>query len=172
MSSTDLQLRFAAEFALFLVAVGGVALALLRADLLVTRAHVRLAVTAGFAGLAAAAFLSGALIVDDPNAGLVVGLRIGAIALLGASSRWWRQARGGRTLLWIGLIALAAAEAALARDEVSNAVDAAWILGAVAMGGSLIVASARSVSARIAASAAAILFAVITVLAVALSAVI
>src|SRR6478735_8225897 len=99
MSATDLQLRFAAEFALFLVAVGGVALALLRAELLVTRAHVRVAVTVGFACLAAAAFLSGALIVDDPNAGILVGLRLAAIALLGASSRWWRPTRGGRTLL-------------------------------------------------------------------------
>src|SRR4051794_3068590 len=153
MSSTDLQLRFAAEFALFLVAVGGVALALLRADLLVTRAHVRVAVTAGFAALAAAAFLSGALIVDDPNAGLVVGLRLAGIVLLAASSRWWQQARGGRTLLWIGLVALAAAEAAVGRDDASDVVDAAWILGAVAIGSSLMLASTRAISARIAASA-------------------
>ncbi len=57
-------------------------------------------------------------------------------------------------------------------DQSTAAIDAARGLGALAIGASLVVASTRAISARIATSAAAILFVVITVLAVALSAVI
>jgi len=173
MSTTEVQLRFAAEFALFLVSLAGLGYAALRADLLVERAPARAGAAAGFAALAAGAFLSGALIVDDPGDATVVALRVAGVVLLTLSSRWWRTANGGRTLLWIGLLALATAEVTAAvSDDQATLVDAARGIGALAVGVALVVASTRAISARIAASAAAILFLVIAVLAVSLSAVI
>ncbi len=172
MSATDVQLRFAAEFALFLVSLAGVGFAFLRADLLVDRRATRYGVAAGFAALAAAAFCSGALVVDDPTSGLVVGLRSAGIVLLAVTARWWHTRRACRWLLLIGVLALAGAEAGIAADDASTAVDVARGAGALVIGAALVVASTRAISARIAASAAAILFVVIAVLAVALSAVV
>ncbi len=172
MSANDVQLRFAAEFALFLVSLAGLGFAFLRADLLVSRAAARVAVAAGFASLAAAAFLSGALIVEEPSIGGVVALRGAGIGLLAVMARWWRTSRGGRTLLLIGLAALVVAEVGATADDATSAIDAARAVGALAVGASLFTASSRAISARIAASAAGILFVVIAVLAVALSAVI
>jgi len=175
MSTTEVQLRFAAEFALFLVSLAGLGYAVLRADLLVDRTVARWTAALGFWALASAAFLSGALIVDDPTEVGVTALRVAGVVLLVLASRWWRTANGGRTLLWIGLLPLVVAEVAAGLGEPSQdgvLVDAARGIGALAVGVALVVASTRAISARIAASAAAILFLVITVLAVALSAVI
>ena len=175
MSTTEVQLRFAAEFALFLVSLAGLGYAALRADLLVDRKVAQGAAATGFASMAAAAFLSGALITDDPSSFVVAALRIAAVLLLAIASRWWRPANGGRTLLWIGLGALVVAEVAAGVGEAafgSVLVDVARGIGALGVGTALVVASTRAISARIAASAATILFLVITVLAVALSAVI
>ncbi len=175
MSTTEVQLRFAAEFALFLVSLAGLGYAALRADLLVDRTVARGAAAVGFAALAAAAFLRGALIVEDPTSSAPAALRITGVVLLAVASRWWRPANGGRTLLWIGLVALVVAEGTASLAEASQEgvlVDVSRGLGALAVGVALVVASTRAISARIAASAATILFLVITVLAVALSAVI
>lgn len=172
MSATDVQVQFAAEFALFLVSLAGVGFAFMRADLLVERPPTRVAVAAGFASLAAAALLSGALIVGDPGSAGVVGLRIAGVAVLALASQGWRTDRGGRSLLLIGLVAIALAELGPVLDESGPVLDAARGLGALAIGAALVVASTRAISARIAASASAILFVVITVLAVALSTVI
>jgi two-component system phosphate regulon sensor histidine kinase PhoR len=172
MSASDVQLRFAAEFALFLVSFAGIGLALLRADLVVTRRAARAGAATGFAALAAAAFCSGALIADDPSETLVVSLRVAGIVLLLLTSRWWQPARAGRLLLWAGLAALVAAEVLGQALDDSLLPDAVRAAGALGIGAALVVASARAVSARIAASAAAILFVVVTVVAVALSAII
>ena len=173
MSTTEVQLRFAAEFALFLVALGGFGLAFLRPTLVVTRGPARIAALAGFASLAGAAFLRGALVVDDPSSGSVLALRLGGIALLALGSFWWQAVHGGRVLLWVGLVGLAAAEAGAAVADGSGLLpDLARGLGALAIGAGLVAASTRAISARIAASAATILFLVITALAVALSTVI
>jgi PAS domain S-box-containing protein len=172
MAATDVQLRFAAEFALFLVSLAGLGFAFLRADLLVGRAAARATAAAGFAALAGAAFLSGALVVDDPTSAGVVGLRLTGLVLLAIAAHAWHTARGGRTLLLVGLVALALAELGPTIDGSDATLDAARALGALALGAALVAASGRAISARIAASASAILFVVITVLAVALSAVI
>ena len=172
MSATEVQLRFAAEFALFLVALAGLGFAFLRSDLLVQRSAARLSAAVGFTCLAASAFLSGALIAESPTDAGVVGLRLVGLVGLGVSAPWWRTNRGGRTLLLIGIAALATAEAGASVDDPSSVVDVARALGALAIGASLVVLSTRAISARIAASASAILFVVITVLAVALSTVI
>ena len=173
MSTTDVQLRFAAEFALFLVSLGGLGYALLRPDLLVANRIARVPAALGFAALAAAAFLSGALVIDDPQDTLLLALRVGGVVFLAIASRWWQPAHGGRVLLWIGLLALVVADAAeQLGDDPGSVVYVARGLGAAAIGASLVVASTRAISARIAASAAVILFFVITALAVALSTVI
>jgi PAS domain S-box-containing protein len=172
MSATEVQLRFAAEFALFLVSLAGLGFALLRADLLVERAAARASAAVGFAALAAAAFSSGTLVVDEPVSGNVVALRVAGLVVLAVTARSWHTHRGGRSLLLLGVAALAVAELARSGDQSGSVVDAARGLGALAIGVALVVASTRAISARIAASAAGILFVVITVIAVALSAVI
>ena len=106
MSTTEVQVRFAAEFALFLVSLAGLGYASLRPDLLVDRTVARAAAATAFAALAAAALLSGALIVDDATGPAITTLRVAGVVLLAVASRWWRPANGGRTLLWIGLLAL------------------------------------------------------------------
>ena len=172
MSATDVQVRFAAEFALFLVSLAGFGFAFLRADLLVVRPVARAVSALGFAGLATAALLSGALVVDEPTDPVVVALRLGGIALLGGASLAWRPDRAGRELLRIGLVALILAEVALSNDQASTLADVARGIGALGLGTCLVGASARVISARIAATGAMILFAVITVVAVSLSSVV
>ena len=173
MSTTEVQLRFAAEFALFLVAVSGFGYAALRPDLIVERTLARLAALLGFGALAAAAFLSGALIIDDPTDPVLSATRLGGVALLAFASLWWRPVHGTRALLWLGLAFLVVGEAALhLGEDPGSEVDLARGLGAAAIGVALVLASTRAISARIAASAALILFLVITALAVALSTVI
>jgi two-component system sensor histidine kinase VicK len=172
MSATDVQVRFAAEFALFLVALAGLGFSFLRSDLLVVKPLARAAAAVGFAGLATAALLSGALIVDEPTDPVVVALRLMAIALLAAASLRWQPDQRGRELLRIGLVALVLAEVLLSNDQASTLADAARVIGALGVGACLVVASGRIISARIAATGAMILFAVITVIAVSLSAVI
>ncbi|MEX2292345.1 MAG: ATP-binding protein [Acidimicrobiales bacterium] len=167
-----MQLQFAAEFALFLVSLAGLGFAGLRSELLVERPLARLAALGGFASLALSAFLTGALVADDASSAEVVGLRIGAVAALAVASQWWRSERGGRTLLFIGLVALALSDLGLAADVSGPVLDIARGIGALAIGAALVVASSRAISARIATSASAILFVVIAVLAVALSTVI
>jgi len=172
MSATEVQVRFAAELALFLVALSGLGFALLRADLLVTRLVARLSAIAGFATLAVAAFATGALVVEDPDAGSLVALRVVAVTLLLGAGVGWHRRRSSRGLVAAGLLALAAAELLAVTDQAVSLVEAARGAGAVAIGAALVVASTRAVSARIATSAAAIVFLVITALAVALSTVI
>ena len=172
MSAIDVQVRFAAEFALFLVSLAGVGFTFLRSDLLVVRPVARVVSGVGFASLAAAALCSGSLIVDDPTDPIVVTLRFAGIVLLVAASLSWRPDNRGRQLFRIGLVALVIAEAALAGDEASTPGDVARIIGALAIGACLLGVSNRVISARIAASGALVLLAVITVVAVALSAVV
>jgi PAS domain S-box-containing protein len=170
MSATGVQVRFAAEFALFLVSLAGVTFSLLRSDLLVVRPWARASASVGFASLAAAALLAGGLIVDDPTAGGVVALRLAGIALLVLASLGWQSDRGGRELLRIGLVALILAEAL--RGDQTTVADVARGIGALSIGACLLGASARVISARIAASAAMVIFASLTAIAVAVSAVV
>ena len=173
MSTTEVQLRFAAEFALFIVSLGGLGFVALRPDLLVDKALARVAAALGFAALGAAAFLSGALIVDDPADAQLSALRLASVLLLALASWWWRQAQGGRVLLWLGLVALVVAEVAVqGADDAGSLGDVARLIGATSIGVSMVLASTRAISARIAATASVILFLVITALAVALSTVI
>jgi two-component system, OmpR family, phosphate regulon sensor histidine kinase PhoR len=174
VTELEAQLRFGAEFALFLVCFAGLAFALLRSDLLVERATRRPLVVLGFGAIGVAAFLRGALLLDDDHGALTV-LRLGGLVALALASFAWRPAGGGRTLLWLGITAVVLGEAAAALadpGDLTTVADAARLLGALGLGAALVVASARSIPARIAASASAILLVVVTTVAVALSAVI
>jgi PAS domain S-box-containing protein len=170
MSATGVQVRFAAEFALFLVSLAGVTFSLLRSDLLVTRPWARAASSLGFASLGAAALVAGGLIVDDPTAAPVVTLRLVGIGLLVIASLGWQSDRGGRELLRIGLVALILAEAL--RGDQTTVTDVARGVGAISIGACFLGASARVISVRIASSAAMVIFASLTAIAVAVSAVV
>lgn len=172
MSSTDVQLRFAAEFSLFLVSLAGIGFAFLRVDLLARRNAARWVAAVGFLLLGAAALMSGALIIDDPSDGSLIALRALGVALVSLASVSWRTDRGGRELLRIGMVALIVAEAAAIGDKASVVVDVARMLGSLGIGASLLAVSSRVISARIAATGAMLVLAVITVVAVTLSAVI
>jgi PAS domain S-box-containing protein len=172
MSATDVQVRFAAEFALFLVSLAGLGFAFLRSDLLVSRPIARVASALGFACLASAALVSGSLIVSDPSSPAVVALRVAGIALLATASLSWYPGGAGRELLRIGLVALIVAEVVVWGDQTSTLADAARGIGALGIGACLLGASSRVISARIAASGALVIFAAITAMAVALSAVV
>jgi signal transduction histidine kinase/HAMP domain-containing protein len=172
MTPTVAQIQFAAEFVTFLVAAAGVALVVLRNELTTTRPIERFALTIGFLATAVAAFAHGALLLRGGlGDGAVITLRLMGIIGLAIGSVWWRRGRGiAGQLLWLGLCATAAAVFSEGIGA-GRASDGALVLGSFLIGASLLVASRRSVAARVAASAAGTLLLVVLVLSVALSAV-
>lgn len=174
VSTAASQLRFAAAFATFLAAVAGLTLAGLRASLVVGDRRARLLAGTGFAALAAAAFLSGSLLVDDPRTGGVVALRASGLVAVAVAGWWWTPP--ARRVLWLGVGLLAASFAfdVTAADRPNSATVAAWaaLAGAAGIGASLYGASRRSVSARVVAGAAGMLLAVVLALSIALSSVV
>lgn len=178
MSPAGVQARFVAELALFLVAVGGVALALARPALLVGEGRARRlagdALAIGFAALATAAVLRGGLLVPEADATLRVGLRAGGAAALAAGWWWWAGPRPSRLAALAGILAVAAATAAGAAGGDGGAQAADWVsaAGALGLGAGLVGASRRAVSARIATSATAILLVAVLGVGVGLSVVI
>lgn len=167
--STSAQFTFAAEFVAFLAAAAGLAMALLRGEVLVRPNWVRLPLGAGFACLATAAFLRGSLIVDGPD-GAVIAFRALGIALCVTGSVAWEERGYGRKVLWGALGALAAATVLQASDATGPG-DAALVLGAVGILITILNASRRALAARVAASAAGVLLLMVLVLSLALSAV-
>ncbi|HEY2428419.1 MAG TPA: hypothetical protein VGI06_05785, partial [Acidimicrobiales bacterium] len=162
--------RFAAEFLVFLVAVGGLALVALRPELVSGRRGSRAVLAAGFSLIAVTGFLEGSLIVRDRSAPALVAARaVGVLAVALGSLRWAGGERS-RRLLWIGLVATIIA-AALFASGVGPGADVALGIGGVGLGVALRVASGRSIAARVAANSAAILLLVVLVLSVSLSAV-
>jgi len=169
-TALDAQAKFAAEFALFLVAVAGLALSLLRPELLTRSAAARLALSVGFAALAGAAFVYGSLIieeVDDPI--VVIAQSVGWAAVFLGALRWTGGVVSKRLVLAGVLAGAIGVGAALA--EAGSVAAAARAVGAVAFGSALIIASRGAIAARVAASAAATLLLVVLVLSVGLSAV-
>src|SRR5262249_33195113 len=115
--------------------------------------------------------LHGSLIVDDPNSGALIGLRVAGIVLLAIAPMGWRAGAGGRLWLWAGIVALASSEAALHAD---NATVGNWVRVACAVrcGAAFLGAGRHSIPTRVAASSAAILLAVVLAVALALSVVV
>ncbi|MGI8809916.1 MAG: sensor histidine kinase [Acidimicrobiales bacterium] len=170
MSSEAAQLRFAVEFATFLVAVAGATIVMLRPQLVGAnrRSHVVLAL--GFACVAAAAFLHGSLLTGTKEPA-VICLRGSGIVLLAIGTLGWGEDRASRRALWIALVLMAVAEGASVTDAGTIA-DWARGAGALALAAVLVSSARRSVPARIAVSTVATLLVVVLAVSLALSIVI
>ncbi len=167
--SSVAQYQFAAEFVTFLACAAGLAVVVLRSELITKSWWAQTLLTAGFLVLGTAAFLHGALVgVSDS---LVFTLRGAGIVALAAGTMEWRGPPGARRLLWLGL-GLAAASLAVASTDSDELANLSLGLGAVGIGASVLATSRRSIAARVAASAALVLLLVVLVLSLALSTVI
>lgn len=169
MASSSVELQFAAEFAVFLVAAAGLAVIVLRSELLSRSLPGAAALGAGFCGVGATALLRGSLLVrrgSDPA--LIAFMAIGLVLLL-AGSLWWSAGRAARCLLWLALALLAAALwlEAVRPGHLGSAVLLGT--GALALGAGLVRASRRAIAARVVSSAAAALLLLVLILSVALS---
>ena len=167
MPASHAQYQFAAEFALFLVAIAGLGLVAFRADVVTGNRSARLALSCGFAALAVSAFLHGSLLRATAGDVLVVGPRAAAILLVGAAAFAWRDRRS-RWVLVGGVATVALGLVLSIRHRDLPAASASGV-GAAAVGAALLVASRRAIAARVAASAAATLLLVVLVLSLGLS---
>ncbi|MCU1461178.1 MAG: hypothetical protein JWO37_1253 [Acidimicrobiales bacterium] len=173
MSSSAAQLRFAVEFASFIVALAGAGVVALRPELLAVPRRLRGGPAAGFLALAAAGFLHGSLLVGhEREAGAVIAVRVAGIALLAVALAAWRPSPA-RSRLVLALVLLVAAEA-VAIASPSHTAVAEWLRagGAIAVGLLLLTAARRSITARVAVSAVGSLLVVVTAVSVAGSVVI
>lgn len=164
------QLRFSVEFATFLVSVSGVAVLLLRPQLVAANDRTRWSLACGFAALAAAAFLHGSLVADTDEP-ILVAVRALGIFLLALGTFGLSGDRLTRTVLWGALVLLATAEMAAAAGG-SSAAGALRLVGAIGLGAVLVVSARRSIPARVAIGSAATLLVVVLAVSVALSVVI
>ncbi|MBV9411742.1 MAG: hypothetical protein JO148_09100, partial [Acidimicrobiia bacterium] len=83
MSSSAVQVRFAVEFATFLVAIAGAGLVALRPSLIGASSRARVILPIGFVLIAAAAFLHGSLVVSGSAAdAAIASLRFAGILLV------------------------------------------------------------------------------------------
>jgi len=169
MSPEAAQLRFAVEFATFLVSVAGATIVLLRPQLVGANQRSRIVLGLGFLSVATAAFLHGSLLTGTREVPVII-LRSAGIVLLAAGTLGWGEDRTTRRFLWVSVGLMALAEGAV----IDAAVAADWLRGAsaVALGIVLITSARRSVPARIAVSAVASLLVVVLSVSVALSLVI
>lgn len=172
MNATSAQIAFAAEFTLFLAALAGLAVTVLRPSLLTTGPLPRFASSLGFICIGNAAFLHGALVYDDDGAALVVLLRLVGLLLLGASIARSALGVGPRRLLLVSVAALLAAEVAVVVDDPGTPAAVVRIAGAGLLVAYLLMASRQSIPARVAASAAGTVLLVVLAVSVALSAVV
>jgi hypothetical protein len=170
VSDSSPQLRFAVEFATFLVAVAGLAVVVFRPQLVGARARTRLCLVLGFVALAVAAFLHGSLAAGADNTVLVV-VRGLALVLLALGNFGLTEDRTTRRVLWAALALLVAAEGAtaLGADGLAGWARAA---GALGLGAVLVVSARRSIPARVAVGTGATLLVVVLAVSVALSVVI
>jgi PAS domain S-box-containing protein len=172
MSSTASQLQFAAELVTLLAAAAGVVLVVLRADLTGAARWARAALAAGFVAMGTAAFVHGSLLVTGDTGGGITAVRLAGDAALAGGSLRWAAGRRVRWALWAGIGLSAAAAVAELSSSLATLTDALLIAGSAGIATALMVASRRSIVARVAASSAATLLLVVLVLSVALSTVI
>jgi len=167
--STSPQFTFAAEFVAFLAAAAGLALVLLRGEFVVRPPWTRGPLGAGFAFIAATAFLRGSLLVTAPD-DRILALRLAGVVTVAAASFFWRGGGVARQTLWVGLAALAGSCVAHFQDS-TRIGDGLLVVGAVVVLAAVLAASRRSLAARVAGSAAGVLLLMVLVLSLALSAV-
>ncbi len=167
MSTAAAQLRFAVEFASFLVMVAGAAIVMTRPDLVGAGRRSRSVLVPGFICVAAAAFLHGSLLTDARETPVVIFRCVG-IALLALGTLGWGTDRGPRRLLWLALVLMAMAEYLTLVGEPTTS---DWVRGGGALfaGLVLLMSSRRSISARITVSVGAILLVVVLAVSVSLS---
>ncbi|MGI8686813.1 MAG: hypothetical protein ACR2MO_17270, partial [Acidimicrobiales bacterium] len=171
MSASSAQLQFAAEFVLFLAAASGLAVVALRGALLSEKVAGEAALTAGFLALGTSAFLHGSRLVDDGGSVVIVGLRTaGIVGVLVGCLLGWVAGEAARILLGVAVALVAAATFVDSADSTTVS-RVSLVLGGLAMGVAVLVASRRSIAARVAATAATTLLIVVLVLGVAISAV-
>jgi len=168
MSAAAAQLRFAADFAVFLVAGAGLALLVVRPNLLVAAEQARGLVAAGFGLLAAAALASGGGYVDDVASPGLVALRLAGAALLVAVPLRWAGPDVGRLGFAVGIVALLGAETLLLADAGATS-DVLRLVGAALLTAGTFLAARRSIPTRIATSASVILLGVVLAVSVGLS---
>ena len=166
MTSAGTQLGFAAEFVLFLASVAGVALVVLRRDAAGVPGRARVALVVGYLAVAAAAFQHGSLLIGDPGAAGVRIPRLVGLVLLAAASLDRSEGLIRATRL-VGVVAVLAGEVV---D--GSAADVLRILGGLGFAAGAVVASRRSIPARVAAGSALTVLAVVLAVSVALSGVV
>jgi PAS domain S-box-containing protein len=172
MSATQAQVAFAAEFVLFLAALAGVAVLVLRPNLLAPVRWARWAMVAGFLLVGAASFVHGSLLVPEADAAGVVGPRLAGLLLLAAVAV---PARGAKVVhlarLAVGVLLAAEVATIVVRDP-STPIDVLRIAGAVLLTGLLFFVARRSIPARVAAGAAGTVLLVVLAVSVTLSTVV
>jgi hypothetical protein len=148
VSATQAQVSFAAEFVLFLAALAGTAVLVLRPRLLVGDRVARTTGIAGLAMLGVAAFLHGSLLVSDDQSAWVGLPRVIGLGLLVAT-----VVRHDAT---VATHALRGVAAALLVSELldGTAADLMRIVGAAVLTGTLLHVARRSIPARVASGAA------------------
>ena len=136
MSSSAVQIRFAVEFATFLVAIAGAALVALRPALLGASSRARVILPVGFVAIATAAFLHGSLLVGDEGEAIVAAVRLSGIVLVALGTIRWDTEPTFRRMLLAGLLLLGVAEALQLADldNAANWVRAGGTLGLIALG--------------------------------------
>ena len=170
MSTVEAQLRFAVEFATFLVMVAGAAIVMTRPDLVGAGRRSRSVLVPGFICVAIAAFLHGSLLTDARETPVVVFRCVG-IMLLALGTLGWGTEKAPRRFLWLSLVLLASAEYLTVVNEATTS-DWVRLAGALFAGLVLLLSARRSISARITVSVGAILLVVVLAVSVALSVVI
>ena len=163
-------LRFAAEFATFLVAVAWISVLLLRPLLVAASGRSRVALLGGFLAVGAGAFLQGSMIApaDDGLLAVVRGVGIALLALGAIGCRVDDYARRG-LLLALGLLAVADLFTVSDFD-----VEGSWAQAAGALGLALLLVAIgrRSIATRVAIASTGTLLVVVLAVSVALFAVI
>jgi PAS domain S-box-containing protein len=166
VSATQAQISFAAEFVLFLAALAGTAVLVLRPRLLVGDRVARTTGIAGLVLLGVAAFLHGSLLVSDDQSAWVGLPRVLGLGLLVAT-----VVRPEATLATHALRAVAAA-LLVSQLLDGSAADVVQIVGAALLTGTLLYVARRSIPARVAAGAASTVLLVILAVSVTMSAVV
>ena len=167
MSPGEAQLQFAAELVVLLVSLAGAAMVLMRPALLAGSRQAQASSSLGFVALGAAAFLRGSLVAGPSDDEAVVVIRLAGVALLAVGAAGWTDPLPKR-LAWAGLVLVAASSAFLAGID-DQLADVVVIAGAAVLGAAVFAGARRSISARVAVSAAGTILLVVLAVSLALS---